>query len=408
MRLWVIRAEAVLCLLVCAALSPVRAEEGGPKIDLTKGGPTFQSGPNSLTIGARVQFRWTVDDREGIDSDATGTSGFGEEDGTASQFAVQRMRVSFKGGMFRPWLKYEFQFDFANTSGQSDNKIKDAFLDLGPWRHTSLRLGQFKTPFSLQQLTSSGRLQFVDRAITDGKFVPGRDTGLTFSGTCANKKFGWAAGPFNGGGESRAQDDQGLLWVGRLWWDPLAEYALTESAVDGKEEASLHLGLAVHSGEAIRGTATTGVFEDPDDQQALGFEFAWRQKRLFGTAEWFQMSDEQANPVVGPDVDSNGWNAQFGFMVVPQHFELALRRAEVEPDEDISDSNVVETRLAAGWYWQGHNLKIQADAGQIEYDAGFAGLSDLAKRGLPDLGTRLTAGVPLTDKQLRVQFQLAF
>src|SRR5687768_884593 len=93
------------------------------RVDASRGGVTISSGVNSLTLGARVQFRWTLDDRDQTSGDTTGT-GIGLEDGAASQFDVPRMRVSFTGGAFRPWLRYGFQFDFSRTSGESASKIK--------------------------------------------------------------------------------------------------------------------------------------------------------------------------------------------------------------------------------------------------------------------------------------------
>lgn len=400
---------AALGLLLMGGLYPSLAaeDEGDKKWDLSKGGPTFQSGHNSLTIGARMQFRWTLDDKEEFDADTVGT-GVGSEDGVSSTFAVQRMRVSLKGGMFKPWLKYEFQFELANTSGASDNKIKDAVLEFHHNELAVFKLGQYKTPFSFQQLTSSGRLQFVDRAITDAKFAPGRDVGVSVNGLAMEKKFGYSVGAFNGGGEGQSQDDQGLLYVGRVWFDPFGEFKLFESANDNSEDAVLHLGLGLRAGEAIKGTATGGVFEDPNEESALNFEVAYRQARLFALAEYFTMTDELDNPVVASDVDSSGWNAQVGFMVVPKTFELGLRYASIEPDEDVDEADVSEARLVAGYYWVGHNLKLQADVGRISYDAGVGSLSSIASRNLPALGTRLVTGEDLSDTQFRLQAQLAF
>ena len=74
-------------------------------VDASGGGVTFTSGVNSLTIGARAQFRWTLEDREDASGDTAGT-GVGEGDGPISAFDIPRMRLSFSGGAFRPWLRY--------------------------------------------------------------------------------------------------------------------------------------------------------------------------------------------------------------------------------------------------------------------------------------------------------------
>ena len=283
------------------AAGPVFAEEAKPEekkeepkttVDASKGGVTFKSGYNSLTLGARLQVRWTGEDREDFDSDTAG-AGKGEEDGFSSGFDIARMRLALKGGMWKPWLKYEFQYEFARTSGSSSNKIKDALLEFETSKATALKLGQYKVPFSLQQLISSGRQEFVDRALTDGKFDPGRDIGLSFWGTAAGKKFGYQVGVFNGGGEGNPQDDAGYLYVGRVTWDPLGEFKLLESDLEGPgTKPALHFGLAYRAGEPGKGVVTTGVFDGADDQAAWTLEAAFRGYGLFALGSDFQMTDE--------------------------------------------------------------------------------------------------------------------
>ena len=76
----------------------------GTKVDVSRGGITISSGVNSLTIGARAQVRWTLDDREDFDGDTTGR-GVGEDDGAVSQFDVPRLRLTLSGGVFKPWMR---------------------------------------------------------------------------------------------------------------------------------------------------------------------------------------------------------------------------------------------------------------------------------------------------------------
>ena len=79
----------------------------------------------------------------------------------------------------------------------------------------------------------------------------------------------------------------------------------------------------------------------------------------------------------------------------------------------MSDAKQSEMRLVYGYYWKAHNMKLQADIGEVTYGKNFASLSDLALRGvspslLKDLRLVALPGQELTDQQLRVQFVLAF
>jgi phosphate-selective porin OprO and OprP len=405
--------QSVFVIVVLAAATHAEAQPPIPaapdtKVDASRGGLTISSGVNSLTIGARMQFRWTLDDREDLSGDTTG-AGLGNEDGLSSQFDIPRMRISFSGGVFRPWLRYSFQYEFSRTSGESASKIKDAVIEIRPTGlPVRVSLGQFKAPFGLQQLNSSGRLQFVDRAITDSKFNPSRDMGVMLSGSAAGRRLGYDVGIFNGSGESVRQNTRAHLWAARAYFQPLGPYALSEGGSDAPDRPTLHLGAGVRGGKQIRGRTSAGVFDRADNQSAFNLEFALKAPRLYATAEHFWMSDEQENPVLGPTIDSRGFHAQAGYMVVPRRIEIGLLHARITPDADQEAAGVTETRVVASYYWQAHNLKLQADAGRVGFDDRFSALSSRARQGLPSLGTRLSNGRSFADTQVRVQMQVAF
>ena len=385
--------------------------------DPTKGFVTFKSGDNALTLGAWGQFRATVDDREEFDGDTAG-SGLGQDDGVTAAFSIPRFRLYLQGTVFKPWMRYKVEIEVASlrtdaTNNLNNGRITDAYFDFAKSPYATVRVGQYKVPFGMQELTSDTRQEFVDRSITNAKFAPSRDVGVMLSGLFFDKKLGYQAAVVNGGGQNNPQDDASFMYVARLVYDPLGEYKLIEAAVDDPEKNILHFGVAYRGGEVPRGFSSVGVVEDVDDETALGVEVAWKYRRFSAMGEYFQQTDEQANATVGPDIDASGFHVQFGVFVVPKTQELALRYASIEPDDSISDAKQTEARLVYGYYWKGHNMKLQADVGQITFGQNFSTLSALALRGVsPGLaaGSRLVPlpGQELTDQQLRVQFVLAF
>ncbi len=397
-------------VLTWSATTAAQTEKTPPPttVDASRGGITISSGVNSLTLGARTQFRWTLDQREQSDSDTIG-AGVGRKDGPLSGFDIPRLRLTLSGGVYRPWLRYSLQFELHRTAGEGGSRMKDAFVEIRPsGRPYRLQLGQFKVPFGLQQLTSSARLQFVDRSFTDAKFNPSRDMGVMFSGTAVGRKMGYDLGVFNGAGESLRQNNRSHLWAARVYVDPLRPYALSEGAVEGTPEPALHFGFAVRGGKPIRGRSASGVFDNADDQNGYNVEFAFRQARFFSTAEYFWAIDEQQSPTIGRDIDSRGYHAQAGFMAVPRRLEVALLHARIEGNTDIDDAALTETRGVVSYYLHGHHVKVQADVGYIGYGARYSSLSSRARQGLPALGTRLVGGRALNDTQVRVQLQVAF
>ena len=401
------------------ALGAMAADEAKPEttVDASQGFVTFKSGDNSLTLGAWGQFRATVDDKEEFDADTAG-SGLGETDPTSVSFSIPRLRLYVQGTVYKPWLRYKFELEFASlrtdTSNNLNNgRLTDAYVEFAKSPFATLRAGQYKVPFGMQEMMSDTRQEFVDRSIASAKFAPSRDVGLMLSGLFVDKRVGYQAGLFNGGGQNNPQDDDAVLYVGRFWYDPLGEYRLVEGATDNPEKNILHFGLAYRGGEAAKGLSSPGIFENPNNETAAAFEFAWKYRRFAAQAEYYLQTDEQANPTAGPDVDANGFYAQFGVFVQPSKQEIAARYSQIEPDESVPDATMEEIRLVYGYFWKSHNLKLQADVGQVSYGSNFASLSSLALRNVsPGLsGSQRLVTLPgeeIKDNQLRVQFVVAF
>lgn len=397
----------LLCGVPAAAQEPAAKDPPETTVDASRGGVTITSGDNSLRIGARAQFRWTLDAREEADDDSAG-GGTGLEDGPRSAFEIPSMRVTLSGGVYRPWLRYEFQFDLGRTSGEDASKIKDMIFELRPpGRSYRFVAGQFKAPFGLQTLNSSARLQFVDRAFTHSKFNPAREMGVMFAGTAAGRRIGYNAGVFNGSGESNRQDNRSHLWVARVFVDPLGEYTLAEGSSDAGAPV-IHIGGAVRGGKAIRGRSSPEAVDDADNQIAYNVEFAFKSARFYSTAEHFWMTDEQSNPMAGRDIDARGYHAQGSVTIVPQTTEVGVLYSWIAGDTAVSDAEVTELRGMISHYLQGHSLKLQADAGRIGFGRNFSALVPRARQGLPSPGRRLVADERLSDTQVRVQMTLFF
>ncbi len=413
-------AAGVLVLAGAVAPAVLAADEAKPETttDGSQGFVTFKSGDNALTLGAWGEFRATVDDREKYDGDTAG-SGVGKEDGTVGSFSIPRLRFYLQGTVFKPWLRYKFEIELASlktdaTNNINNGRLTDAYVEFAKTPYATLRAGQYKVPFGMQELTSDTRQEFVERSITSAKFAPSRDVGLMLAGQFfENNKFGYQVAAFNGAGQNNPQEDRAFLYAARVVYDPLGEYKLYESATENPEKNILHFGLAYRYGEVTKGTATAGVFTSPDNEAAAAFEFAWKYRRFFADGEYYLQTNEQKNPAAGADVDARGFYAQFGVMVVPKKQEIAVRYAEVEPDKSIADAKQTEMRLVYGYFWKSHNMKVQADIGQIGFGKNFSTLSGLALRNVsPGLSAaqRLVAlpGETITDNQLRVQFVVAF
>ena len=121
-------------------------------------------------------------------------------------FRLRRARVELKGEILKN-INYAVQVDATKSSILLDARVGISFCP-----KTELNFGQFKVPFSLENLTSTSLLDTINRSQTVEKLCPGRDIGaggrdigITFNG-----KYSWAefaVGIFNGSGINKTDDN---------------------------------------------------------------------------------------------------------------------------------------------------------------------------------------------------------
>ncbi|HET8700159.1 MAG TPA: porin [Nitrococcus sp.] len=201
------------------AAAPVPAPSSTAMRAKTKGGLLeFESadGAFSAALGGRLE----------IDAAAYHTHGSGNEMGNGTQ--IRRARLYAEGTIYRDW-KYKNEIDFAGGSVS----LTDVYL-----RYTGLpvafTVGNFKEPFSLEQLTSDRYLTFMERALVD-VFSPGRNIGIgaAYHGARYSAALGVFGKGFNSPNSSSHENDEGIGVTGRLTFNPLLD-----------KDRLVHLGIA--------------------------------------------------------------------------------------------------------------------------------------------------------------------
>src|SRR5262249_8915678 len=114
---------------------------------IENGRPFFKStdGIFQVELGGRIQSDF--DASEASARTLTGTR-------LGSQFLVGRARLEVDGRFFR-WVTFKIEADFTDSQ-----PLRDVYLDFGLVPEVQLRGGQFKVPFSLEELTSDLHIDF--------------------------------------------------------------------------------------------------------------------------------------------------------------------------------------------------------------------------------------------------------
>src|SRR6185503_3773668 len=133
-----------------------------------------------------IDWAWFDGDEPTYNTDTSGTTPE-LEDGT--EFRTARLGVE---GLLYDKTGYKVEFDFAPGTVV----VKDVYFYLKELFGTEFRVGHFKEPFSLEQVTSSRFISFMERSLA-AAFAPDRNSGFQVSDNpTESQNLYWAAGLF--------------------------------------------------------------------------------------------------------------------------------------------------------------------------------------------------------------------
>ena len=348
-----------------------------------------RDGKWSTNLGWRAQMRFTNPYR----SDPRNVDDFAipGQNNAENTFELRRVRMKIGGHGFQPWLGYYFEVDLQPTRDTGDDseaasgRVIDWRITVDKYEALGLRIGQWKIDYSRERVDSSGRQQFVERSIVNRQFTIDRQMGVQlrgrlFKSTPADLRY--YVGVYTGEGRSVKNDNDGLMYAGRLQWNFLGrDLKLRQTDVEytKKPAGTISFGAATNTGRCTRwsssgcgsldgftrpGNAQNGQFTVEQYQLGSAFKyrgFSWQQEY-----HWKTVDDNQN----GSKSDMQGGYVQSGYFLhylfpsIPRELELGARYAFVdEPNERNLQANNrrQEFSLVANWFMSVHNNKITAD-----------------------------------------------
>jgi hypothetical protein len=322
-----------------------------------------EDGSSTLQFNGRGQVLFAYESLGGI--------GEGQED--KQQFSIPRVRLKMSGHLWSKDLEYTFQTDF----GKGGATLKDFHVDfklMDDWVH--LRAGQWKRPFSRQQINSSGKLEFVDRALTDKAFGAGRDIGMAIHSRYRKGGFTYTAGIFNGTGitaktpwetDEDLHPDAETVKVSNVPYQfhPVAALRLEYShgGIKGYSEADLEGGGFRF---ALGGSALYDLDLDDsgDGSMVADLDYAVKAAGFSSTGGYYMAMAENADGQLEGTL--RGFHAQAGYVIADQ-YQPVVRFTMLDPEGD--DNNTQKITAGMNLYFKGHNLKWQTDVGIAMYEA---------------------------------------
>jgi phosphate-selective porin OprO/OprP len=328
-----------------------------------------QDGDFSLRLGGRLHA-----DAARFSDDSNNLL---NEDSHDAEF--RRARLFISGKAFDEW-RYRLEYDF---SADHDYRIKSAWVGYNGFKPVTVRAGNVLVPFSLEEMTSSNNITFMERALPNA-FASSYKVGALVN--TYGENWSAAAGLFDGNIRNGSKDGWGV--AGRLTFAPVRERRSVlhvGGAVEYREpdEVNFNTRPEAHLAQRLAGT---GTLRDIDNTLTAGLEAAVVRGSLSLQGEYMQVSVERNRQRSDPDF--SGWYLYGSWFVTGEHrrynakkgnfkqirpeskygaWELAARYSSVDL-EDVGVTGGEEQNITLGLNWY-LNRHIRFMANYVRVDA---------------------------------------
>lgn len=263
-----------------------------------------------------------------------------DENIAPSGFDVRRAYLTLSG-KWNEWLTWDITGDFAQptTSSSGGQSNGGSMLDVA-WVNAAysdglqFRAGQFKMPFSLEQLVSSRFLDFQERAMLDA-LIPAKERGAMIHGApFLGFTYGLALsnGQGKNGNESNPRADQPDI-IGRVTFN-FAEM------LNQQTKAVYHLGFSGSEGylpfnsSGQAGTTEARGYQffapaafagDNVHRTRYGIEGAVAYGPVKAQGQWVQVNYEGKNGTTSYDKSIQSWYGELMWMVTGERYAESYR-----------------------------------------------------------------------------------
>jgi phosphate-selective porin OprO/OprP len=304
---------------------------------------------------------------------------------------VRRARLGVALTLFRDFT-VKYQYDFTGDGRTLDASLSYEGFD--PWE---VKIGQFREPFSLEELTSSNNNTFMERALPN-EFARGYNTGIAISTHGAD--WSAAGGVF---GDRVVKNvfgagDEDLALTGRVTYAPVhndegvAHFGINASRRDVEEGGRVRFATNPESPLADENLVSTGSIQDADVFYVAGLEAAGVRGPFSIQGEYIHTALDRDNG--RSDLNFSGLNFSGGYAYVswfltgesrpynvkrgyfsgikPNRatgaFELALRFSALDlNDGGVTGGREMNTTLGLNWYYR-RNLRLMTNLIHVDTD----------------------------------------
>jgi phosphate-selective porin OprO/OprP len=351
---------------------PVAVEEKKP-IYVVQSGPELE-----LKLGGYIQMNF----EDGAVAAFEGRLPDGPNQ-VKDRFRLRRARVNLVGD-FAEKFDFKIEGDFGAGDGLSGNRTgfsaTDIFVNWHQFPEANVKVGQWKAPFGLEQITPDTKILTIERSLPTGALTPERQIGVQIWGKPLTNLWPdqkdlltYYAGIFNGNGRNiTVNDNNNFMYVGRLELLPWKGELLNQDAslkfgadvLNSRDDAGTNISQALNLKVTADGSLIPYALTSADERTAWSLD-AWFNIGPFDLIAEYFSEDVDGRTVAGvaptfADFNPSGWYVQGSYFVIPKKLQAVVKWEELSPDQ-VADDGIRSITAGLNYYIHGDAIKVMAN-----------------------------------------------
>ena len=335
-----------------------------------------QRGPElKLVLGRFIQINFE-------DSDAFAFNGNFGQSAIKDRFRLRRARVNLTGD-FAEQFDFKVEGDFGQNDGTNNNRTAFSGTDIWlnwhqfPW--AQIKMGQYKAPFGLDQLTPDTSLYTIERTLPTGAITPDRQIGAQlwgkpFTNIWPEQKdlLTYYAGIFNGNGKNTTvNDNNNFMYVGRLestlFKDVFGKGSflkLGADVLDSRDDKGTNISQSGNLLVNSDGSLSPFVLPGADERTAWSVD-AWVKLGPFDLIGEYLQEHVNGRTVNGvppgfADFTTDGYYVTAGYFLIPKKLQAVVQWQDLNPGQK-GDDGLYSILGGLNYYIHGDDLKLMVN-----------------------------------------------
>ena len=335
-----------------------------------------QRGPElKLVLGGFIQVNFE-------DSDAFAFNGNFGESAIKDRFRLRRARVNLTGD-FAEQFDFKVEGDFGQNDGTNSNRTAfsgtDIWLNWHQFPGAQIKIGQYKAPFGLDQLTPDTSLYTIERTLPTGAITPDRQIGAQlwgkpFTNIWPRQKdlLAYYAGIFNGNGKNTTvNDNNNFMYVGRLestlFKDVFGKGSFLKLGADvlnSRDDKGTNISQPGNLLVNSDGSLSPFVLPGADERTAWSVD-AWVKLGPFDLIGEYLQEHVNGRTVDGvppgfADFTTDGYYVTAGYFLIPKKLQAIVQWQDLNPGQK-GDDGIHSILGGLNYYIHGDDLKVMVN-----------------------------------------------